>query len=463
MTSRERLLSLGAAAKKRGGLDLLVRYNPVPRRAAERVMEAFRAADLTARHHLSERLAANVVKAARRTRYGAAQDPKLTKWPTLNGATLRDRPNDFVVPGPLRIPAATGGTGGMPVRLCRSFSSVAAEQAFLDDMLRPLGMSWASNRVATLRPHATKSTLELAPPFGVWSHSGQRLTLSAPHLSAATLPWFLQTIDAFRPDILWATPTTCANLMVLMHRTGDHLQRPIPVVLTSSARLEASLRQQMERQWGARVVDYYSQAERVCLAVSHCAGEFWFQPAYGKVELIPDRVPAEDGQSRAAVLATGFWNAAMPLVRYHTGDYAIVPRGASVETLEAIALGVQPFLGVAGRSDEYLITPDGTRVAGLNCIPWEVANLLQAQIVQEAVDDVRVRVLTLPRFSETDGRKLEANARAKIPTSMRIRIETVQELEVGPHGKTPFVIRRPGKATISATSRVRESEVVHAA
>ena len=132
----------------------------------------------------------------------------------------------------------------------------------------------------------------------------------------------------------------------------------------------------------------------------------------------------------------------MPLVRYDTGDLAIVPATAGLEEYEQIALGLKPFLGIAGRADEFVLTPDGLRICGLNQIPREVANLLQVQIVQESLDRIIVRAVTRQAFNATDQARLLANIRAKIPPSMTFSLEPTECLVRTPAGKAPFVIRR---------------------
>jgi hypothetical protein len=52
-------------------------------------------------------------------------------------------------------------------------------------------------------------------------------------------------------------------------------------------------------------------------------------------------------------------------------------------------------------------------------------------------------VLPAPGYSERDAAELLKNARAKVPESMHLRIETAQWLERTPRGKTPLVIHRP--------------------
>jgi phenylacetate-CoA ligase len=265
--------------------------------------------------------------------------------------------------------------------------------------------------------------------------------LSSPHLSAATLPWYLDALERFRPDILWVYPTMGASLVRLTEAAGAALR--IPVVLASSERLDPRVRAAMETNWGAAVVDYYGLAERVAFSASAVADRHLFDPSYGRVELLEVRDGAvENGHREVAIVATGYWNAALPLVRYDTGDRALVPADATDSDLDEIALGLRPFAGIAGRGDDFIYAPDGRRLSGMNHLPREVANLLQMQIVQREHDGIDIHALVRAGFGPADIARIEANARAKIPPSMTVRIAVVDRLAQTPSGKTPFVIHR---------------------
>ena len=440
MLSRSSLLALAPEIKRRGGLDALLRYNPLVRGPVLRLKERFESGSREERRHLTDVLTARTLSDARQTDYGRGRGTRYEDWPVLGSVELRQAPGRFHTRSLLRVPACTSGTTGLPLQLWRSPTSIAAEQVFLDRMLRPYSMSWATARVASMRPHATKNIDDLSPPFGFETHGGRRLTLSSPHLSRTTLTWFLDRLSDFRPQVLWITPTVLANLVVLIRETGREFPVPAPVVMTSSAHLAAGLRAAIETDWGAVVVDYYGQAERACLATSTTAGAFWFDPAYGRVELTAsDAEDVTDDLRSVPIVATGFWNGAMPLVRYHTGDHAIVAADAD---LQAIELGLAPFFAIAGRTNEFLVAPDGTRLGGLNCLPWEVDNLLQMQIVQEALDKVSIRLLVRKGFGENDRTRLFANIRSKIPHSLKVTLEIVDRLETNASGKILFVIRR---------------------
>ncbi|MBV9654472.1 MAG: AMP-binding protein, partial [Acetobacteraceae bacterium] len=289
-----------------------------------------------------------------------------------------------------------------------------------------------------------KSLDDWAPPFGIETHRGQKLVFSTPHLAPETLSWFFDKLEAFRPELMWIWPTAAATLLQL-NRRGRRLR--MPLVVSSSEQLMPELRREIAEAWGARVIDYYGQAERSCFAASWRQDEYWFQPAYGRVELRPTATDEiVDGHRHVPIVGTGFWNSAMPLVRYDTGDCALVPADCSEGEMEEIALGLRPFSGVAGRREDYILSQAGHRIPGLNQLPREINHLLQMQIVQRRPDCIVIRALVRPGFDAGDRERLMANARAKIPPTITIEIETTDRLESSAQGKTPFIIRHASGA-----------------
>lgn len=231
------------------------------------------------------------------------------------------------------------------------------------------------------------------------------------------------------------------------------LQLPVKVVFSSSEMLLEGAWTRLSQAFpGARIIDCYGQAERVCLSVQHDRLSGWFVPAYGFVELLPDsedsHQPVEgdhtvDGQAvrLLKVVATGFWNEVMPLVRYDTGDWIAVPSSYTTDDLKLVALGIKPFLRMMGRGVEYLLTPDGGRIFALNFFPREVKHLLRLQLIQRQPDTLEVRALVEAGFGQESMNQLMANIRTKLPESVRVDIVLDQPLICTAGGKVPYLIR----------------------
>jgi phenylacetate-CoA ligase len=140
-------------------------------------------------------------------------------------------------------------------------------------------------------------------------------------------------------------------------------------------------------------------------------------------------------------VGTTLWNAAMPLIRYRTGDLICVPREYGAPELREIVEGVRDFDGVIGRINDVLLDEVGERVlTGINQIPRGVQNVMRLQVIQANPREVVLRVLPAAGFAPSDAERLLSNARLKIPDSIAVRVEEARELQRTSSGKTPFVV-----------------------
>jgi phenylacetate-CoA ligase len=417
----------------------IARYNPLYAPSVRRAIQQFDRLDFAARLAKTEQCSRRVLRQARQTRYGAERAVDWGSWPILEKQAIRDNPADFSRRRLISIPAATGGTTGTPLRLARSLRGIVAEQAFIDSLLGD-GRSFRTARVAVLRAYAVKDRADDRPPFGRITQGGRCLVMSSYHLSGKTVGWYCEALQEFRPDVLFAYPSMLARLLNILGPGAADLQ--IPIALCSSETISAGLRREAEARLSCQLIDFYGLAERVCFAWSKNGIDYWFHPAYGRTELLASdaEVPLP-GCVAARIVATGFWNDAMPLVRYDTGDLAILPPNLTDRERREIELGLRPFQGILGRHDETIILPDGTVVYGLNQIPKGIEHAVQIQIVQAEPMKVILFVLPKPQYGSRDGEALLKNARARFPPDVALSVETVDRLNQTKAGKTPFVIR----------------------
>lgn len=436
------LSKLAASAKRSGFADRIARYHPIYYRRASDAIAEFESADKDERQRLSDQFLLRTLGWARQTAYGRRQTDDLANWPILTKDLVRDHTSDFRNSRASRALGSTGGSTGIPLRVYRSWENIAAEQAFVDRLLKRAGLTFCNTRLAVLRADEVKDPADLGPPFGITTHGGRRLVLSNSHLSRDTVEWFVGALKSHKADLFWVYPSMLANLLRLMDEAS--LEWEVPVVLASSETLDASLAALAGARLGAHVVDYYGQGERVCSAYSVRAGEYWFCPASGRVELVPSDSAQASRTTDATyqIVATGYWNKAMPLVRYFTGDEIIVANETSEADLADIALGLRPFRGILGRSNEYIVGRQGAKIGGLNHLPREVEHVYRMQVVQESVDAVVIKVLGTAQFSSSDRDQIVQNAEKLMPPYMSVRVVCVEELETLSNGKTPFIVRR---------------------
>lgn len=430
----------------------IVRHNPAVQRPLARLAHRYRT-EPDERAAIREQVLARTLRHATATPYGRDLGPSdptdLSSWPILHKDELKADESRFHTSH--RLPtasAATGGTTGVPLRVRRSLFSLNAEQFFLDRQLMPFDVSFATSRIAVLRGDDIKDPGDLTPPFGRYDQGGRRLVLSSAHLQPATVGWYVDELRRFAPDFFWVYPSSVGSLARLIDRAG--LELSIPLVVASSENLFPAEAETVSSILGAVVVDYYGQAERVALATDTGDG-YRFDPLYGTVELQPNEAEEapSDGLASAAIVGTGHWNAAMPLVRYATGDaiwYRPAGEGDPAGQLARIAVGDEAFVGIKGRTSDYVLGPDGGILVGMNQLPRGLVGVARMQVRQPSLTEVEVLVVTTDGggLGDQDRATLDASIGRKLPPSMTVTVEVVDELPRTAAGKTPFVVRAPG-------------------
>jgi phenylacetate-CoA ligase len=424
----------------------LIRRNPIYYDRARELLEQGDGMNLAARRAWVAQRLQRALRIARATEYGrrVGGGDTLASWPVLEKETLRGGQRAFTTGHRwLSAPASTGGTTGIPLSLIRSLHGIVFEQACQDRIIEQLGADPRNERVAILRGDNIKDPNDLAPPHWVSSNGGRCMVFSSNVLMKDTVADYARALREFKPTLLCAYPTSLECLCRLLQQQEIRLQ--IPCVLTSSEVLKREAWTLARDTLGCALADYYGQAERVAFAYAFAPREYRFLPFYGHVELRPFKSEqmSDAGQgSLYEIIGTTFWNDLMPLVRYRTGDLVRLPDDWGEREIEEVTLGMRTFSGVLGREQEILVCPKGVRLTGIDHIPRDVDHILRIQVIQESLDDVRILVLPAAGYTERDAAQLMQNARAKVPATMRLRIETAQWLERTPRGKTPLVIHR---------------------
>ena len=425
------MVTLTSIAKRLPAIDRLVRRPPVLYRRLRAQLVEEDELDLDERLKRQAARLEKTIERAKRTPHYNAMSPVATleDIPLLDKATLRDnhaafRPRRFG----LSARAVTSGSTGVPLVVRRSPYSVAYEQATIDHLIARAGFDPLNARILTLRPDVFKHPDDQAPPYW-WVAGRSRAALSAQHLNEKSLPHFANFIREFRPDFLLAYAGSFDLMLRLLEQGPTRLQ--IPLVVTSCEVPAADLRKRAAEQLGALMLDYYGQAERVACAHSLEDGEYWFRPDYGAVEFVP-------GETGIELVATGLRNSAQFLLRYRTGDFVETSTTCDPASLQRIAMGVEPFIGISGRSTEYLILRDGSRIVGLNHIVRDLHGIASTQIIQKDYELIDFIVVPGIGFDETCLDGLRQRISMKIPSCIHYKIRISESPYRTQAGKAPL-------------------------
>jgi phenylacetate-CoA ligase len=94
---------------------------------------------------------------------------------------------------------------------------------------------------------------------------------------------------------------------------------------------------------------------------------------------------------------------------------------------------------IEGRSDDVLVTMDGRRIGRLDPVFKDQLPVREAQIVQEALDCVRLRFVPAPEYTAADGKAMVNRIRQRMG-SIKVILEAVNEIPRSANGKFRSVI-----------------------
>src|SRR5690606_953248 len=111
------------------------------------------------------------------------------------------------------------------------------------------------------------------------------------------------------------------------------------------------------------------------------------------------------------VVVTSFLYPVFPLIRYRLGDRAVLASGNSQCSC---GREMPIILRVVGRKDDILYVPERGYVGRLDPVFKGRMPILEAQIIQEALDRVIVKLVPAKGWSEQQQAALMENLRAKL-------------------------------------------------
>jgi len=343
-----------------------------------------------------------------------------------------------------RVRIHTSGSTGSPLQLWQTVEAVIWENAFVWRQL-----SWAGYRPgeprAWIRGDLVVPYAQATPPYWRLNRAEHMLMMSSYHLAPATVAAYVEALERFDPVVVQAYPSSIAFIArYLLNARRGYRGRRLRSVVTSSETLTPADRLAVEHAFGCRVFDYYGSAERVALIQTCERGTYHVASDYSLFELRP----REGGLYE--IVGTGFFNRLMPLIRYRTGD--LVEPGGAADTC-GCGRAFPVIKRVIGRADDYVVTPDGRLVGRLDHVFKGVGGIAAAQIVQESVDEVVIRIVPYRDFTREHRRRLIEQTQRRIGTGMRVHIDLVDDIPRGPNGKFRAVVRKVPLPAEAATPR----------
>jgi phenylacetate-CoA ligase len=322
--------------------------------------------------------------------------------------------------------AHTGGTTGTPINLYRRLFDIGNEHAFVRRQ-----WDWAGVKLGDICAFLKGRVIE-SSDRSLYDPVMKELHLSTYHLNIESAKQYIQTIINYKCKALVGYPS---SIFILAKANMDmKYTLPIKSILLTSETLSADTKEYISHALGARVYDFYGAAERVCYIFTCERGSYHIQPEYGLTEINP----YDTGQYK--IISTGFWNYAMPLIRYDTGDMI-----TGCQDTCSCGRSFPIVRQVIGREGDYVITPSGNLfgvsilthafhvICGIDCF-------IESQIVQDEYNHLTVKYIPSRKFNPEYVNEYASKLKNVIDEQIAIDFKRVDSIEKTASGKHKFVV-----------------------
>lgn len=328
----------------------------------------------------------------------------------------------------------TGGTTGKTLTIHCTPEVLQANYAFFARFREWAGIPDRGS-VATFAGRTIVPPDQTHAPYWRRNLASRQLLLSSYHLSDRTMPDYARALAEFAPDLIDSYPSSIEPIARYVLERGIRTIRP-RAIITSSETLTPQVRSLIAEAFNAPVFDHYGGAEMAAFITQCERGSYHPNPEFGIVEILRGDTPAGPGET-GEIVATGFINPVMPLVRYRTGDLAVQSGGAC-----SCGRAFPMLERIIGRLDDVVITPDGRRVGRLDPIFKGVSSLYEARVVQDAEDHVLIEVVVPNGLPEVERRELINQIGLRLGPTMRVDVERVEAIPRTRAGKLRMVENR---------------------
>ena len=369
----------------------------------------------------------------------------LRKLPYLTKDDIRNNLTDLIdkttSKSKLRY-VTTSGSTGIPLGFYGEKGITdAKELAFVWRQWNWAGFEFGEKRVVLRGDVITK--LKNGKPR-VWEYRpmDRALILSSCDMPQENLRQFVNLIKEFKPRVIRGAPS-CLYIFANFLRTNDLRLSGIKCVLTSSETLYPFQRELFEECFNSKVYDHYGNAEGNALVMQCERGGYHVITEYGILELIGEKGTVVNEEGRIGeIVATGFNNYAMPLIRYRTGDMA------GLATNKCLCGRQFPLLKrIEGRQQEYVVSKNGRLISfnaalfGIHDEKW--VNVKKIQCVQEVKGELIIHVVGWQSGTGPDlAMYVLKLLKERLGSELTLEVKLVEDIPPTKSGKHKYLIQK---------------------
>lgn len=348
-------------------------------------------------------------------------------------ANLPDLLADNLTPNQ-RIYFTTGGTMGQPLGLYNMRHSGGRERAFIFTQWARVGFQSSDRRAMLMGWPVSKQR------HWRYDHLERAVIFSNFHMTQDNVARYSDVMRRKKLVFLHCYPSAVVDF--IRHLKELSIEPPrFRAILGASENLYPGQKEFIESFMGARLFSWYGHSENVVLAAQCEVSNFYhIFPQYSATEVIrEDGQPAEKEGEVGELVGTSFDNFAMPLIRYRTGDWAVIG-----PTRCACGRNYRLLKETRGRWRQEMLVGKLDNLISMTAINLHTDvfdNVQQLQFYQREKGRVELRLKRKPEYTDRDSQRILAALEEKMGDTMDISLVFPDEIPLMPRGKFRFIVR----------------------
>ena len=360
----------------------------------------------------------------------------IKRFPVLDKKDVLEAGRSIVstkYPGWMMTTGLTGGTTGTPLSLPRNMFAVGNEHAFVRRQWDWAGISFR-DRSAYLSGRVVVDVNRNDGRLYEYDPFMKELILSTYHLSRKNAEQFGEAMKRYRVKAI--VGYTSSIYFLAKCCLSMRMKVKLKAALPTSETIDDLMRDTIAEAFECRVFDFYGAAERVCYIHTCDHGSYHLIPEYGYTEFVPVE---GSNNNHCNVIATGFWNFAMPLIRYDTQDSVIL----SDETCSC-GREFAVIKSVIGRTGDVIRTPSGRQYGPtlLARVAKGADNILESQIIQDTIDHIDILYVPSVKFTSADMLNFRKHMADNLPNELKMDFKCVSSVEKTASGKMNLLVSK---------------------
>ena len=330
------------------------------------------------------------------------------------------------------IQKKTSGSTGMPLAVYMNKDTTLKEWAFVTHIWKQIGYNSKSTRLIMRELDDQSRGKCYFDPI----KNEMRIDITA--MTDENLDIYCSAIEKYKPDFVHGYPSATLTFCQYVEKHG--LKHQFKGVLPSSEGMSADEAEYIRSVLKCPILSFYGHTERLVMAGQCKDSEaYHVEPLYGYVELVDEtgKIIHETGVT-GEIVATGFCNTAMPLVRYRTGDLA-----QWGEACPHCGKHYRILKKLEGRTTEYHVDADNIKIA-LTSFHYSFyeQHLKAFQFYQEVPGEVTVRYIAEDGFNSEDKEYILKTLTEDANDKIQFVMEPRTELSRKKSGKRELIIQK---------------------